>query len=309
MSIPGMELLRGAIDSHVHCCPHINGRTVTVFDAVRQAAAAGQRGIGLMDVFANSSGLAALAARELGGLGVEVFGGIILEPYVGGLSARIVETALAMGYGPGTGARYVSLPCHHTRFVAESEGRGPAYVESCLAIPAKGPLPDPLPEIMERVAESDVVFNTGHLTGEENLRVVAEAVKRGVRRIVVPASYLSLEATREIVGLGAFVEFAFFVMSHATQVGTTMIDSERHRFPAVSLESVVEKIQAVGPEHTILSSDSGSFILPPPVEALREWLVMIECEGFTRDDIRQMVDRNPGELFKVGPRDGAAPAA
>ena len=308
MSMPGMELLRGAIDSHVHCCPHINGRTVTVFDAVRDAAAAGLRGIGLMDVFANSSGLAALAMRELGSLGVEVFGGIILEPYVGGLAARVVETALAMGYGPGTGARYVSLPCHHTRFVAESEGRSPAYVETCLAIPQKGPLPDPLPEIMERVAECDVVFNTGHLTGEENLRVVEEAVKRGVGRILVPASYLSVEEAREIAGLGALVEFAFFVMSHATQVGTTMIDSERHCFPHVGLDSVVQKIRAVGPEHTILSSDSGSFILPPPVEALREWLLMIECEGFSRDDIRKMVDDNPGALFKVGSQEVAPPA-
>ncbi len=31
---PGMEFLRGAIDSHVHCCPHINLRTVSLFDAV-----------------------------------------------------------------------------------------------------------------------------------------------------------------------------------------------------------------------------------------------------------------------------------
>ena len=55
------------------------------------------------------SGLAALAMRELGDLGVEVFGGIILEPYVGGIDPRVVRNALAMGYGPGTGARFVSL--------------------------------------------------------------------------------------------------------------------------------------------------------------------------------------------------------
>ena len=91
--IAGMERLEGAVDSHVHCCPHINDRTVSVFDATRQAAAAGMKGLGLMDVFANSSGLAALAMRELGHLGVDVFGGIILEPYVGGLSARVAATA------------------------------------------------------------------------------------------------------------------------------------------------------------------------------------------------------------------------
>ena len=38
-----MELLVGAVDSHVHCAPHINRRTVTLFDAVRHASAAGLR--------------------------------------------------------------------------------------------------------------------------------------------------------------------------------------------------------------------------------------------------------------------------
>ena len=88
-----------------------------------------------------------------------------------------------------------------------------------------------------------------------------------------------------------------------------MIDSEKHCFSPVTLASVVEKIRAVGPEHTVLSSDSGSFILPPPVEALREWLLMIESEDFSRDDIRRMVAENPAMLFKVGAMAAAPPAA
>jgi hypothetical protein len=298
--LPGMQLLVGAIDSHVHCCPHINARTVTVFDAVRAAAAAGMRGLGLMDVFANTSGLAALANRELGHLGVEVFGGIILEPTAGGLSAVAVETALSMGYGPGTGARFVSLPCHHTAFMARAEGRSPAYIESCLSIPSSGDLPDPLPAIIDLCIEADAVFNTGHLAGPEAVRVVAEAARRGAKRILVPASYLAVDEAREIAASGAFVEFAFFVMSHATQIGQTMIDLEKHRFRHVGLESVVETIRSVGPARTILSSDSGSYVLPPPVEAFREHIVMIQSAGFTDEDMRTMIAGNPAALFKVG---------
>jgi len=297
--IAGMERLEGAVDSHVHCCPHINDRTVSVFDATRQAAAAGMKGLGLMDVFANSSGLAALAMRELGHLGVDVFGGIILEPYAGGLSARVVATALDMGYGPGTGARYVSLPCHHTKMIAEAEGRSPAYVGSCLSIPETGPLPEPLPEIMELVASRDVVFNTGHVTGPECVRVVEEAVRRGCRRILCPSSYYDRQTVTELARLGAFVEFAFFVMSHATQIGQTMIDAEKHRFAAVDLEAIAANIEAVGCANVVLSSDSGSYVLPPPVEALREWLVMVASTGVSDDDLRVMVADNPGRLFKV----------
>ncbi len=58
--ISGADLLEGAVDNHVHTCPHINGRSIDVFQAVWQAADAGMRGIGLMDDYANSSGIAAL---------------------------------------------------------------------------------------------------------------------------------------------------------------------------------------------------------------------------------------------------------
>ena len=35
--LPGADLLRDAIDCHVHACPHINARSVSVFEAVRNA--------------------------------------------------------------------------------------------------------------------------------------------------------------------------------------------------------------------------------------------------------------------------------
>jgi hypothetical protein len=52
-------------------------------------------------------------------------------------------------------------------------------------------------------------------------------------------------------------------MSHATQVGQMMIDKEKHRFPLVQLSAVAETIRRVGPERVVLSSDSGSHVLPP----------------------------------------------
>lgn len=300
--LPFGERLKGTVDSHVHCGPHINQRTVTVFDAVRQAAAAGQIGLGIMDVFANTSGLAALAMRELGGLGVEVFGGIILEPYVGGIDPRVVGLALAMGYGEGTGARFVSLPCHHTRFVAQSERRPPDYVARCFAVPETGPLPDALAEILDLVAAAGAVFNTGHVTGTEAARLVEEAARRGVARVLCPASYFTTDEARTIAGFGAYLEFSFFVLSHATAVGQTMIDSEKHRFPPVSIESVAEKIRAVGPERVVLGSDSGAYVLPPPVEAFREFLIMIHGAGFSEAEIATMAARNPAHLFLRGAR-------
>ena len=158
----------------------------SVFEAVRDAAAAGLVGLGIMDVFANTSGFAALAMRELGHLGVDVFGGIILEPYVGGIDPRVVRNALAMGYGPGTGARFVSLPCHHTRSVAEFERRSADYVASCFYLAPEKPIPDALKEIFDLIAAADAVFNSGHVSGTEALRLVEEARSRGVTKISLP---------------------------------------------------------------------------------------------------------------------------
>jgi hypothetical protein len=179
---------------------------------------------------------------------------VILEPYAGGLSVAAVEVALSMGYGPGTGARFVSLP-RHSKFVARSEGRGPAYVDACLGIPTEGDLPDPLPEIIDRCVAADVVFNTGHLSGPEALRVVEAARRRGATRVLVPASYLDSHTAEAIAAEGAYLEFGFFVMSHATQVGQTMIDKEKHRFPLVQLSAIADIIRRVGPDRRTLGPD------------------------------------------------------
>ena len=54
-----------------------------------------------------------------------------------------------------------------------------------------------------------------------------------------------------------------------------------------------------GPARVVLASDSGSYVLAPPVEALREWLVMVAGTGVSEEDVRVMVADNPGWLFKV----------
>ena len=300
MGRPGAELLVGAVDCHVHACPHLNGRSLDAFQAVEEAAAAGLRAIGLMDNFANSSGLAALANRRLGHLGVEVFGGLIMEPPAGGVCAEAVRIALGYGYGPGDGARFVSLPTHHTRHVARSEARSPAYVERCLEIPEVGPLPDPLPEILDLVAAADAVFNTGHVSGPEAVRAVEAARAAGVSRILAPCSHFEPVTVAEIADLGAIAEFSFFFASHATQVGLTHVDAAKNAAAAVPAPRMAERIRAAGTERSILSSDCGVFLLPPPVEGLREFLLLMRESGFTEAELRRMSSGTPARLFGAG---------
>ena len=296
---PGAELLRGAVDNHVHACPHLNARSVDVFEAMRDAANAGMRAIGLMDNFCNSAGYAALARRALGHLGVDIFGGLIMEPPAGGISVEAVTAALGYGYGPGTAARFISLPTHHTRYIARQEHRPPTYIEACLEIPADGELPDPLPAVLDLIAANDVVLNTGHISGAETVRLIEQAKRRGVTRFLAPASYFTPEEVSAVARLGAYVEFSFFFLSHATQVGLTHVDTERHTVEPVTLPKIARLIRTAGSERTILSSDCGVYVLPPPVEGLREFLLLIGSAGFSREELQLMSSTNAAALFKV----------
>ena len=297
--LPGIDLLRGAVDCHVHACPHINARSVDVMQAVRAAAAAGMHGLGLMDNFTNSSGYAALAQREFAHLGIDVFGGLIMEPPAGGVSAETVRIALGYGYGSGGGARFISLPTHHTRHIAQQERRSPAYIAACLAIPEQGDIPDPLPEILDLIAAHDVVLNTGHISGPEAVRLVEIARRRGVERILTPASHYNIDEVKAITAAGAYAEFSFFFVSHATQLGLTHVDAEPHTVAAVALAQIGALIQAATPTQTILSSDCGVYVLPPPVEGLREFLLLLGSLGYDQAALSQMVADNPKHLFKM----------
>lgn len=300
---PGAALLEGAVDNHIHACPHLNLRSLDVFQAVEQAAEAGMRAIGFMDNFSNTSGYAALVNRRLGHLGVEAFGGLIMEPPAGGVAADAVATALAYGYsGDGRdGARFISLPTHHTRHIARQENRSDGFVESCFAVPELGPMPDPLPEIFDLIAKADAVFNTGHVSGPEAIRVVEAARDAGVNRVLVPASHYDIDVVEALVALGGVAEFSFFFVSHATQAPLTHVDAARNTVPPVSAARMTELIRAADPGNCILSSDCGVALLPPPVEGLREFCLLLATHGLAESDLRRMIADTPSRLFRLDP--------
>lgn len=295
----GLDYLKGAVDCHVHTCPHINGRSINVLESVRQAAKAGMRGLGLMDNFQNSSGYAALAMAELGTLGVDVFGGLIMQPTAGGVSYEAARTAVDYGYGPGTGARFLSLPTHHTRAVALRESRSPAYLETTFCVPANGKVPDPVPAIMDLCAERDIVFDCGHVDGYEAVALAEEAKRRGVTRLRTHCGGYDPDAIARIADLGGYCEFSFFALSHATQVGLTHADAEKHRIRPVTIQDLTPRIRAAGSQ-AIISGDAGIFLLAPPVECFRQFMLLLEAEGFEERAIRRMSSQNPADLFRIG---------
>jgi hypothetical protein len=228
-----------------------------------------------------------------------VFGGIIMQPTAGGVTFEAAQSAIGYGYGPGTGARFVSLPTHHTTHVAKREGRSPAFLETTYGLPPTGPVPEPVPAIMELCAAKDVVFDCGHVSGPEAVRLAEEAKRRGVTRVRTHCGRYDVDVIQEIVAQGAYAEFCFFLLTHATQVGLTHVDQEKHHVPGQTISDLAPRIRAAG-GRAIVSSDAGVFLLPPPVEAMREFMVLLEAADFSKDEIRMMNTTNPAALFRVG---------
>lgn len=109
-----MELLKGAIDIHVHAGPHIfsSPRRVDPVEAAIEARDAGMRAIVYMDVFEMSNGTSWIVNRVVKDF--ETFGGLIMNTAYGGMNPRSVKTALYYG----TGAKFVSFGAHSTYFQA-----------------------------------------------------------------------------------------------------------------------------------------------------------------------------------------------
>lgn len=304
------ELLIGAIDGHVHACAHMNARSLTAIDAARQARAAGMRAVGLIDNFASSVGIAAMIDRELADPDFTVFGGLVMEPQAGGLSPRAVAAALTTGYidadgldwrggrlGTKAGRPFISFPTHATRHVALTEGRSGPYLDSCLTLPETKALPDPIPEILDLIAQADAVLNTGHLSAPEALRLIEAGRARGITRILTPCSLFPTETVLDIVRAGSMAEFSYFFVSPATQVPLTHVDAEPHTIPGTTLSAMAETLNQLDPAVCVVSSDCGVSILSVPVEGLRQFVSGLEDAGVPRVSLQHMIRGAPSKLF------------
>ncbi len=316
------ELLRGAIDIHVHAGPHIfsSPRRIDPFQAATQARDAGMRAIVFMDVFEMSNGTAWLVNRVVPDF--RTFGGLILNTVYGGMNPRAVKTALAYG----DGAKFISFGAHSTYFQASKEGRlvdgqfvplsdlfprfGEEELTRAVRIPVDGPPTPELSEILESIAASPGVYlNTGHVSNEEAMRLIDLAADYGIRQVLVASAVtknMTLEAQRAAAAKGAYLEHTLAAFTHTTPIPKThyyvereyaAIDEGMDEASRAGVRGVAEQIQAIGAEHCIIASDFGVYTLPPPVEGFREFIACLLDLGVSPDEIRTMVARNPARLL------------
>lgn len=274
----------GAYDLHVHSSPDLFPRIADDVQMVTDAAATGFAGVVLKNHFESTASRAQLAARAVAGM--KVYGGLVLNRYVGGINPRAVEVALRMG------ARVVWMPtldaaCHRAAFglgggfAAQSSGletRGDG-----LALLRDGRLIDEAREVMALVKEAGAALATGHVGFDEIRALVVEAEAQGFRKLILTHPYdkapgLTLDQVASLARPHVRIEFVFCSIT------------PNWRFTDAA--TIAHCMKTLGPARFVISSDGGQAHNPMPAEGYRQFVQMLHAEGIAADDFRVMCREN-----------------
>lgn len=282
------ELLQGAIDFHIHTGPDIYPRLLNDIEVARQAKRAGMRAILIKSHVTISADRAQIAQAVTG---FTVFGGVALNWQVGGLNKYAVECAAKLG------ARQVWMPTTHAANYLKHADHVPMFakampkdIKGISILKEDGSLIPEMGPILEIIARNNMILGTGHLSPREGIALIWEAKKAGVEKIVVThpvASFVNYSADQMREALSAGATYLEHVFNDCTpQVANPLPPS-----------ALGDAIKAVGPDHCIMSTDSGQVVNPPPVKVMAWYVREMLQYGFSVRAIRNMVQKNPARIL------------
>lgn len=279
------SLLRDSYDIHQHGGPSSTvSRLFDEIDFAIHACYVGMAGIVFKNHDSPSTRSVKLAqkvvdqwAEEHNKKKIELFGGVVLNYAVGGLNPDAVVSAYRLG------GKYVWLPNmdanHHRKFVGQGEGEGIDLLDENDNVVPK------MKEILEIMAETDMILGTSHTSTRERIMVVREAVKMGVQRITIthvnhPVSWLTPEQCKTFADLGAYIGI------YAMDIGVTY-----------TWEDVMPIYKAVGPERIVLGSDCGHYAEVHPIEGMRRLILGFMKRGVPDKELKLMCQTNAYNLL------------
>jgi len=143
-------------------------------------------------------------------------------------------------------------------------------------------------EILEILSRHDVILSTGHLSQDEIIVLMKEAIKKKIKKILVthPDHFfiqMPVKVQKELAKKGIFFDRCF-------PTPTTS---------PLSMEEMAKRIREVGVASSVLTSDFGQPENPFPVEGLRSYIQQLIQIGFSDQEIDQMVRINPSRLLNL----------
>ena len=170
------QTVSGAIDMHAHADPDGVPRKIDATDLARLAKERGMRAIVLKNHYEPTASLAYIVRKEVPG--IEVFGGISLDLTVGGVNPAAVEwmTKVKGGYG-----RVVWLPT----FDSEAQVKLTKQQRPFAPVVKDGKVLPEVAQVIAIAARNNLVLETGHSSGSEDLVIIEEAKRQGVQNVMV----------------------------------------------------------------------------------------------------------------------------
>jgi Family of unknown function (DUF6282) len=285
------EVLLGAVDLHCHSGPSPMPRRVTHAEAAAQANDAGFRAIVVKCHYHDTVTDVLSMAPLLEGISTEVYGGIALNSVNGGLNPHAVDRSLKMGgkivWFPTISARaHLSHAAEHEETQRHFQPLGMMQSAEVSVFDAEGRVRPEVHTIIELAKESDALVSTGHLDTESAMAVVDAAAEVGHQQVIVShpnyVTEIDGQHVARMVEKGAFVEHEI-AMYHNDKI-----------FP---LEVLLDWIERIGPEHTVLGSDLGQVGNPLPVEGYLGVVERLLDAGLPVRDIQLMIRDNPARLI------------
>jgi hypothetical protein len=317
--VPNEPALKGAIDMHAHQDPDSFGpsygqaaRSIDALDLYTRAKAAGMRGFVIKEHLDQSAGLA-YYMRKLhpdfeffGGMGSNLTTGTKVNPW-----AITHMAEMKGGWG-----RIVWMPSWDSEnSIHKLPRKPPGYVAvaECKGLPFWVNYPKPceggelLPEVKEalqliaktktRDSNGDLILATGHNSGPEVKLLVKEAVRVGVKHIIITHPLLDIvdmtpAEIKETVAMGPEIYAEF-----TSQFGNPGARPEM-------VKQYVEGIRAAGVEHAFVSSDTGQLNSNWQPDALANCAKVLRANGFTEHELDLLLKINPAKMLGIAPPAG-----
>src|SRR5262252_7437593 len=315
----------GGIDLHAHQDPDSNGpsygqaaRSDDAMDLYTRAKAAGMRGFVIKEHLDQSAGYA-YYIRKLHP-DMEVFGGVGSNFTTG--SKVNPWSIIHMAEMKGGWGRIVWMPSwdsenssHRVRNYMSTlaQLRAPYFVPPFVSVArcadgsrfwANYPQPckngELLPEVKDAIkviattktrdSNGDLILATGHNSPEEDLMMIKEAVRAGVKHIIITHPLLDVVGMtpaqiKEAVSLGPEIYAEF----------TSQFGNQNARPEMV--KEYVEGIRAAGVDHAFVSTDTGQINSDFQPDALAKAAKTLRANGFTEQELTKLFKTNPAKIL------------
>jgi hypothetical protein len=286
-----LKVLEGAVDLHTHSGPSPFPRRLNHVEASYDAARIGMRAI-LIKSHHHNTVMDLLAMRDLlKDAPTPAYGGVALNSEVGGVNPSAVAVAIKMGgravWGPTVSAQqHIAAHSHDDGFPTAGSDLE-EKVES--VFDETGEVSAETVRVTQLVANADIMLTGGHLDVDSQKALFATAKANGVRRLLLHHPDFIVGASdgdvEELLSYGAFVEHEMSMYHPGVPA------------PGWPISRLIDWIEKIGPDRTVIDSDLGQETNPLPVDGYLYVIEQLLDHGISERDVRQMICYNTAYLL------------